>query len=333
MTVSPTRPSDGNRPSDYVSEYDFSRNRGDSASLSDSAALPPVLFKLRNLAAVEPVKQRWQDANADIENRQSVAPNASGSTTKVSASTFNQQSMASTEKAVATVVTRQRGSDDPVAASEVSPTESQDISARNERPTGRTWMELATAHRNVLVLLAIVIAMALWTSRKSTDSTESDSALAETGEMLDIDAGDLMASGDKVESVAREPQPSVSLQSPLPTPTAATPSPTTAPDMSGIASVAKTPADAGVPASRVSNRTSQEGSVAKPSLDDWLSASNATSPADVATPVEPADLPSDNMQAVPTVTEEPTPALSRTPAAVGDWLRFLPPPSEMAAVQ
>lgn len=53
-------------------------------------------------------------------------------------------------------------------------------------PEGRSWMESAITHRKVLIMLAIAVGAAFWTSRNPQESGTTESALVTTGGSLEF---------------------------------------------------------------------------------------------------------------------------------------------------
>ncbi|QDT02693.1 hypothetical protein K227x_10710 [Rubripirellula lacrimiformis] len=209
------------------------------------------------------------------------------------------------------------------------------------RPAGRTWAEAVMAHRAVLSLLAVVIAVALWTSRGTSDSTDVDS-MAEVDEAFEIETGDLATSFPSADSFATssaaagssaglpraansssaaiddssEEHASVALNAPEPTTADAD---TVSRSISDRDRADATPSfgQSSVPASTVSSRTpsglpSLEDLVSGPDGTDWETPASTAAPTNAAPPVRQGE------------AEFTGPEPSRTPAPVQDWLKYLP---------
>lgn len=190
MTVSPNRPTDGSRPL-----------KGENGPQQDGSELPPVLFRLHNLgnsaarrtssgsnpATVQQPGLSVQVAT-DVVAEYPVEANAAMLAASMSTHRIESGPAAS-------IHNRESTDSQPTAASSYSANGQTPKSVLpDDRPAGRTWAEAAVAHRNVLVMLAIVVAVALWTSRRSSDTTEIEKTLAREGIAMDegvagIDAG------------------------------------------------------------------------------------------------------------------------------------------------
>ncbi|MGB7325968.1 MAG: hypothetical protein WBD31_13920 [Rubripirellula sp.] len=224
--------------------------------------------------------------------------------------------------------------------------------SRDPRPAGRTWMEAAVAHRTVLVLLGVVIGAAFWTSRRPSTPSDVDSAIAKVDQALELDSDNLLTDfsiGDKVDDLKENASTkvseinqtlestiekisdqiddqsiAVSLDAPTPTVTPETARPETVSSETAspgnvateqFASNLDAPAapSLGVDAMTVSSQSSRGPSIDLPTLEDLASdpmvmdgASDLSAPASVNQ-----------------FFTGPKP--SATPAAVNDWLKYLPP--------
>ncbi|WP_146532372.1 hypothetical protein [Rubripirellula reticaptiva] len=218
---------------------------------------------------------------------------------------------------------------------------------RDTRPAGRTWMEAAVAHRTVLVLLGVVIGAAFWTSRRPSTRSDVDSSIAKVDQALELDSDNLITDfsiGDKVDDLKENASTkiselnqslestiekisdqiddqsiAVSLNAPTPTVSPATsasePASPGAEAAEQFASNLDSPAvpSLGVDAMMVSSQSSRSTSIDLPTLE--VLASDPTVVDGVSDLSAPAN--------VNNFFSGPKP--SATPAAVSDWLQYLPP--------
>lgn len=193
MTVSPNRPTDGSRPLKGV----------DSPS-QNGLDMPPVLFRLPDLgvsASSRLSKKLPPFASADSSLNASPANHAFASNQVVPPSSSvqaepNPTAAVATEPAVETGVDATSNVDRPVA---------DRPPILDARPAGRTWAETVMAHRTVLLMLVIVIAAAIWTSRRSSDPKEAMETLADRG--IAINAGDVITNDFQIDAGEPESTP------------------------------------------------------------------------------------------------------------------------------
>lgn len=175
MTVAPNQAQDG----------DHSLNAGDKGVQMDKnsrpEALPPTLFKLPSLNA-----EQQSDTSSESDDHQTPAPPAVsveietpvGGARPIVTDSF-QEAVAQPEPVTAR--------SEPAATEPESAVSAPRTYSSNEIPAARTWMENVKSHGVVVVLLLIVVVAALVTS--SNGSKESDDALAESSDLLNIDVG------------------------------------------------------------------------------------------------------------------------------------------------
>lgn len=196
MTVSPNRPTDGSRPL-----------QGENGPQQDGSELPPVLFRLPDLGTS--ATPRTSSGSPLVTAQQSELP------VQVSTEIVAEYPVDSNEAMLAASMSTHRIESGPLESIYVHQTTDPQPAAASsysavgqaaksvpksvlpdDRPAGRSWAEAAMAHRNVLMMLAFVVAVALWTSRRSSETTEIESTLAREGIAMDqgvagIDAGTL----------------------------------------------------------------------------------------------------------------------------------------------
>lgn len=237
MTVSPNRPTDGSCPL-----------QGGNGPRQDGSELPPVLFRLPNLGTAGKARASKPTPLASAPPHTHVpAPFAETPATGTSAAetcaaetcatetcaaeTCTAKTFATEAFAVNSVASHQPAFNNPTSASfsDHSPSDPSPDPVRgsvhraariDDRPAGRTWTEAAVAHRNVLVMLAIVVAVALWTSRRAPETTEIESVLAREGIAMDEGVAGIAVGGAEEFSVSMgEPtadQPGAAPSSPSP---------------------------------------------------------------------------------------------------------------------
>lgn len=222
-------------------------------------------------------------------------------------------------------------------------------------PEGRSWMESAITHRKVLIMLAIAVGAAFWTSRNPQESDTAESALVTTGGSLEFgvdqfdigtstndgSAWDQIGNADEIGNAVQRGATSMIASAPVSepsTPGIATATEALSPPASSTGNSLATLSGNVVPQNTASFSESPSdadtriAAARSPVQSGATEASLAASISDVQTvssrtPHSPSlDIPSiDELEEAGDQSEsELVVRDSATPNGVADWLRYLP---------
>ena len=348
MTVAPAWPQDGNRQPKGVDSGVELDDR------SDSPALPPTLFKLPNLNPA-PQPPRGMDDPPRSPTPPAVEPATGVSATAVASSTPTATPPASPSAAPESKPKFSEAAppEPPKAAAPRTPS-SERAPLLADRPAGRSWVETIGSHGVVVVLLLIVVTAALVTGRGSKNH-EIDASLAESDELLDFSDGTefelplpnhgsdestgFTASADIESSTTDQDATLSALESEVSASSmvtaagiGATPASNSAAEPSYVATL-----DAPHSSSANVSGASEPDSTAQLAVNRYSSrplnvdavAASSRLPAESGASTLPtledlADDPSSTREQGAIQTTGPARILSKTPAAINDWLRYLP---------
>ncbi|TWU50851.1 hypothetical protein Poly51_41440 [Rubripirellula tenax] len=366
MTVSPNRPLDGNRHARSHADQHGSRpghaDQPEQSLDSESLALPPILFKLRDVSPPATTSRITSTAAPQTQktappNQIQTSPNQNGALATESLATMGMNSVTDSARPAietqpaadpyrATLPFRGDSAGSAKVAPELPNTTSGDAAmpkperpTSDTRPAGRTWMEAAMAHRTVLVLLAAAIGFAFWTSRGSSDPSAIDSSLAKIDDALEIDTGELAVEIPTVDS-AMVANAKAKAKELLPKPTEE--------DLSAailaIESDAPPVAPTAPSVASLSPPQPSGNELSTPGFDPAMLSTKTLGASPVSSRT-PNAMAGDIASGLPTLEDLESPAnvnsgfsgtslnganpnvpvMSATPSAVSDWLRYLPP--------
>ena len=164
------------------------------ANMDDSTDVTPRLFRLPDLKPPVAPPQAAMQAATEVVSPVASALNASreslpfmgGMTGSTAANAYSDHRSGAAEERspVSQAFTN--------PSAEIQPSANPSNEKQTERsldtaPAGRSWMESAVIHHKVLVLLLVAVGAAMWTARGGDDDTASDSTLADTSGLSDLD--------------------------------------------------------------------------------------------------------------------------------------------------